>query len=89
MERVIPENFCTIPQATSWNSEGEGFSRLEFHRHWKLFRPAIPRALEGRLGRGAGCLSILEFLKVREGGRILMVLFSEITQFIYLFINMM
>jgi len=32
--RVIPENIHTIPQAASWNSEGEGrFLELEFQRH--------------------------------------------------------
>jgi len=31
---VIPENIHTIPQAASWNSEGEGrFLGLEFQRH--------------------------------------------------------
>ena len=32
--RVIPENIHTIPQAASWNSEGEDrFLGLEFQRH--------------------------------------------------------
>ena len=43
---VIPEN--TIPQAASWNSEGEGgFLGLEFRRRGGVTQFGIPKAWGG------------------------------------------
>ena len=42
---MIPENIHTIPQAASWNSEGEGgFLGLEFRRRGGVTQFGIPKA---------------------------------------------
>ena len=62
---VIPENIHTIPQAASWNSEGEGgFLGLEFRRRGGVTQFGIPKAWGGNFSS-----EFSEFPEFPEGRR--------------------